>query len=102
MNKEYLENICRQNVDNSIDLYLKMKASFGDGITTNGERNIMTAKINAYSRMYCSVIRLLELDDDSDDWKNTKYKYFDRLIEPRIKADPENLQYFLTKFNISY
>jgi hypothetical protein len=93
-----LETICQDCVEKAINLYKKCKSSYGDGITTNGERNFMRAEITQLSKMYCSAISLIELQCDATE---LKWVYFEKLIEPNFdKTDPE-LGYFLKQFQIS-
>lgn len=94
-----LETICQDAVEKALSLYKKMKSSHRDGVTTNGERNFMRAEITQLSKMYCSAVKLIELQGTADD---LKWTYFDKIIAPNFIEGDEELDNFLRNFQISW
>lgn len=54
MKIELLEQLIIDSVEESFTTFDKMRNSFNDGVTKNGERNIMRNEISTLSKLYCS------------------------------------------------
>lgn len=91
MNQVEIRQIMEKLLLEATELNFKCESSKGDGVTTNGERNIMNAKIRCLSMSFFGFLELLSIDSNSN-WSQFK---FDTLTDFKIDLNDSN---FLRKF----
>jgi len=90
MTNEEIKTLMKSFLDEAIGIYEVRKASFGDGVTKNGDRAVMLTKIYLLSQAYSALLGMLSLNLGHE----IKWQIFKEWFEDNAKVSEEFIKIF--------